>query len=1184
MKTLPAITLLLLLATRTFCSAQSVVPAGSDDRSAAQRVEYAARAYPFERIAQNARLEAALYSEMRMRPYKGAASPQHATRWTPIGPFDLAGRVMTIAAHPSDGNTVWIGAADGGVWRSADRGAHWEPVMDNEAAIAMGAIAVDPSNPNILYAGTGEASPFIDAYGGAGIMRSTDAGVTWRGTGLRNVGAFSRIAVHPGNGAIVFAAATKNNAGLYRSVDSGATWTRILGSPVTDITISRSNPNDVWIGGGDAPVMHSADAGVTFVPSAAGIGANAVPTRVSVQVAQSSPNVLYALAQEVQFSPPSSASRIYKSTNAGASWQVVMDNDPDLLNYFGHVQGDYNNVIAVAPDDPNVVIAGGVVLIRSVDGGQTWTTFDSQLHPDHHAIAFDPTDPTRVYVGNDGGMYRSDNRGGSYARTTSGLAITQFYAMAVDQTAPATTYGGTQDNGTVTTEATEYRNGGPGIVGGGDGFHVVVDRSNPSIVYYEQPYGAIIRKDLGTGAEQTFTQGISTSDQGAWAAPLIADPADSSGLYCGRRRVYHRTASTRWSPISPTFRTPISAIAVSEANPRIVYAGSGLASGSSILVSDGVPLGELKVTTDGGATWADRNLGLPNRIITSIVASRHDTCTAYVTFSGFSAGHIFKTTDCGATWGDISRGLPDIPVNALVLDPSNERVIHVGTDIGMFVSDDGGATWWTFNNGLPRVAVVAMEIHRASNTLRVATHGRSMWEIALGQPDVQPAITAPVGRETWMGRTHQNIAWAGLQSPVDVLYSVGGGTWMTAATGVTGSRLDWVVPDIDATTAQVRVVERGGANRSIISAEFTIERSRPGGVISASLQALPCWGLAFDGDVLWASVENSDTLLTIDPGTLIVRSILKLKEDGRHRLTDITWHPGRRTLFAHDVADATPDSVGGAWLVEFDREGTILNRWVSPCSYPTGLVWLDSLDGGSLLASDLFGAQNMYVIDPSNGSVRRVISPSAVVDLGPAGLASAGDGRSFWRVIDDFDPNSGPRGSSLGLYAPGEQASRCSFPLRLTPDSASALGYSQWGKLFARGVERDPVDGNLWVTNLDGAIYKVVRCEPEAAGVPDRGIRQGMAPGMAGDVKLSVSPNPVRLQAGVHFVLQRAAGVRIELFDNTGRSVALITEGRFDGGEHEVGLNTRGLPSGLYRCRIAVDGRLSADAAVVIVR
>jgi photosystem II stability/assembly factor-like uncharacterized protein len=1058
-------------------------------------------------------------------------------------------------------------------------------MMDHESAIAMGALAVDPTNPNVIYAGTGEAAQNLDTYGGAGIMKSTDGGATWRPSGLTNVAAFARIAVHRSNPNIVFAAAVRNNAGFYRSADAGRTWSRIVPYAITDITINPANPDELWVGGTDSAVLHSLDAGLTFTPSGNGIGAGAIVGRVSVQVAPSMPSVLYALVHELTF-PNGSYTRIYKSANSGASWRLILDNDPDILAYGGVSQGEYNNVIAVKPDDPNVVLAGGVVIARTTDGGDTWSVIDTALHLDHHALVFDPSSPSRLYAGNDGGMYRSEDAGLSFTRITTGLAITQFYALAIDQSQPHVTYGGTQDNGTISTEAKKYAVGGAGVVGAGDGFVAIVDADDPNIIYFEQPRGRILKRDLAAGTVVSFFDGIQLNDANdlaAWSAPFVNDPIDPDIFYCGRSRVYRRTRGTSWSAISPRFRTAVNAIGISPIDSRIIYAGSGLDGASSILLSNGTPLGELKVTTDGGTTWLDRSsaTGLPNRVITDIVPSPRDTATAYISYSGFRAGHIFRTTDYGATWSDVSHGLPDTPVNALAIDPLDPAIIYAGTDIGVYITTDGGGTWESYNQGLPNAVVADMAIHNASRTLRVATHGRSMWEISLASPSPAPSITIPAGGENWMGGSRQHLAWSGLAGSVRLEYSLDGGdSWSAIAENIASGTYQWSVPEGESRDARVRATEMEGAMRTLASKAFTIEPRGAGGIVAGTLKGYPCWGLAYDGEHLWAAVENSDTLLELDPATLATIGIVKIDDGGgKHGYSDITYHPGRETFYIHDISNAKSDGSGQAWLCEVTKDGRIVNRWSSPCVYPTGLAWLNDVDGGRLIASDIFGDQSLYLIDPATGAVTRTITRATKIDFGPAGITATGDGRGFWQVIGNFDFNSGPHGSSMVRASVDDPAASCAFELELTADSTLAGGYNGWGKLFARGVERDPADGNLWVSNYDGAIYKVVPCDAVASAVP---AAQRVAPA---DATLDpIAPNPLAAPARIRFTLRHAANVRLALDDARGDESMVIDERAFDAGAHEAVLDAAPLPSGIYYCRMIVDGAAIATRSVIVVR
>jgi photosystem II stability/assembly factor-like uncharacterized protein len=1163
---------------------------GAERENPAEREDYfyRTRAYPFDRIPQNARLDALLFARTKMRGYGGDRSPQSLKQWRPIGPFDLGGRVTTIAVHPTDGKTLWIGAAYGGVWKSTDRGVSWTPTMDRENAIAMGALAVDPSNPDILYAGTGEAAINIDSYNGAGVMKSTDGGSTWRGAGLASVAAFARIAVHPKHGNIVFAAATKNNAGFYRSSDGGASWTRVSDAQAYDITLNPTNPDELWVGGGPSGVLHSTDAGLTLAPLEGIATDGNYIGRVSVQVAPSNPRILYALTSQSAF-PDLTLSRIYKSTDGGASWDLILDNDPDLLNYYGHPQGEYNNVLAVKPDDPNVVMAGGVVLLVTTDGGGNWRTVEHEVHPDYHAIAFDPTDPRRLYVGNDGGVYISDDAGETFNRSCRGLAITQFYAMAIDQKGSATTYGGTQDNGTVDLTASDYWGGSPGVIGGGDGFHVVIDANDSDVIYFEQPHGELYRTVRSTGARTGFSDGLnlsSSSDVAAWSAPFLSDPTNPALFYCGRSMVYRRTATTPWKAISPPFRTPISAIGISPADGNVIYAGSGIIGANNSLVNSGLAHGQVMTTRDGGKNWRELSgTGLPDRVVTAIVGSPTSAATAYICYSGFYGGHIFRTTDYGDHWSDISVGLPDIPVNALAIHPDDEGIIYAGTDIGVFITTDAGATWGVYNQGLPNVVIADLAIHRTQRVLRAATHGRSMWEIELEKPERYRSITAPIGREVWMGRTPQTIAWSGFTGPVEIDYSLDDGVhWQPVAGNLAGGTMRWSVVDSATPAARIRVTSMQAPSEREISPPFSIEKFAPGGIVGFSVKPIGTWGLAYDGEYLWGVSQNSDTLLKLDPRTLTTLAVVPMSiTGGRRYYTDLAYHPDRGTLFLHQLSSPNPDDTSHGWLLEIGKDGRELHRWVSPCYYPGGLAWMGEGSNAYryLLASDFTHEQNFYLIDPDNGATVRTIPRGTTIDFGPAGLASGGDGESFWQVIDDFDINSGPRGSTAVRMGIEKLSAECVVPLRVTPDSTLAFAEYGWGRLFANGIERDPSDGNLWVSNLDGSIYKVTACAAASSSVPVPPHSEPLPP--VGTLSQN-HPNPFSGATTIGFTLTRPAEARILLYDAEGGEVAIIASGSYQGGSHSIRFDPAALPSGLYRYALLVDGVLADSRGMLYVK
>jgi photosystem II stability/assembly factor-like uncharacterized protein len=1145
-------------------SGQDATPeAAPRGRRAAEIHFFEQRAYPFGRIPQTARLEAI----DAMRAMEPTSSLHRAMSWRPIGPFHVAGRVNAIAVHPNDPETLWIGAADGGVWKSTNGGVSWRPVMDDASSLALGAIAVDPENPSVLYAGTGEAAFNVDTYTGAGMYRSSDGGETWHVCGLTTVASFSRIVVLPGR-STVLAAAVRNNGGIYRSTDGGATWSRRIPDAVYDLTVNPSNPDEVWAAGSRHGVLHSTDGGATFQPSGTGIAADGTfPGRGSIQVAPTNPRILYALFNESIF-PDTELSRIYKSMNGGATWGLVLDNQPNLLNYYGNFQGSYNNTIAVSPVDPSVVVAGGVILMRTTNGGATWGEVGGAVHPDFHALAFAPSGDHRLYIGNDGGMYSADVNAQVFERINRGLSITQFYAMGIDQRQGDVTYGGTQDNGTLSTTAETFQQGSPGVVSGSDGFHVAVDHTNSDIVYVEHPYGEPFRVDLRTGGSLRITTGLLMTEQAAWSAPLAMNPLDARVLYLGRMRVHRFDArSSRWQPISPRFRSTLSAIGVSPIDTSIIYAATAL--------------GELQVTTDAGRTWNEIGIGqgLPDRAATDIAASPIDRCTAFITYSGFYAGHVFRTTDCGATWVDISRGLPDIPANAIVADPTDAKLVYVGTDIGVFVTVDGGASWGPLGTGLPAVVVVDLALHTASRTLRAATHGRSMYEIELGETVPQRAIVAPAGGERWVGGSMRSIVWSGMTEPVRLEYSIDdGATWNEIGASLVGGAYRWRVPDVGSVATRVRATSEADSSVRAVGGAFTIEQYRPGLVIGMAQKPIVCHGLAFDGEALWATSEFGDSLVKIDPTTLSTLDFVRIHDlDRRYYFSDAAFHPGRGTLFIHASDDPFPSEAGHGTLMEVSRDGEILNRWPSPCTLPIGLALVDDASAGlTLLAADFLNDQSLYLIDPATGETVRRIAREKRIEYGPNDMTADRARGVFWQVIADFDLDEGPRGSTAVRMSLDAQDPSCVFSLATSADSTPVIGQWAWGRLHARGIERDPRDDGFWVTNIDGTIFKVTGCSAGTSSAPSD-VSESLQLAIT-----SVVPNPSHERARVSIELRRSSSLTVELIDARGRTLLRRERAAAAPGVAVETLELGGVPSGIYTVAVTAGADRVARQLVVI--
>jgi uncharacterized protein (TIGR03437 family) len=748
--------------------AQTRKPKEVDDQQA-QREEwfYSQRAYPLGRIPTGARLKGIAeidridaQAQAQRQPSTASANSMvprvlEVGSWTPIGPqptnagtnFVTAGRVNSIAIDPRNNNTLYVGAAEGGVWKSTDGGATWKPLTDAQPSMANGAIALDPSNPDTVYVGTGEENFAIDSYYGAGILKSTDAGATWTNI----VGPFLHayiggMAVSPTNNQVLLCS---SDMGIWQSRDGAATWALVLSGTGTSVLFDPTNGQIAYaalgmpFGAFENGVYKSTDGGQSW-HSMRGSGANALPItnvgRISLAIAPSSPATLYAAYHNYT---DGSLMDIFKTTDGGNLWNPT--HSPDICQTYtstGVLQGQcwYDMTLRVNPTNPDVVFAGGQLsIIETVDGGATWVDVTSSgfnqqqaIHSDFHDLQFTPDGGT-LYVANDGGMYTTTDITDlqvNWTELNDTLSITQFYpGVAIHPSDIKMTLAGTQDNGL------QRYDGNPSwdYVNCGDGGYSAIDRIVPSTAYTACVSGDIMDKTPDGGNTWTASQyGIDPNDRAQFVAPMSIDPSNSRTLYFGTYRIWQtRDGAGSWFPISPDLTAgngaTITTIASAPSNPNIVYAGTSN--------------GKVQVTNnamDGlNASWNDRTAGLALRTLTSITVDPIDSGTAYVTYSGFlnsnvkPSKHVFKTTDGGAQWTDISGNLPDLPVNSLVVDPDLPDTLYIGTDAGVMVTTNGGVSWASLGNGLPRVVVLSVLLHRPARILRAATHGRGVWDLLI---------------------------------------------------------------------------------------------------------------------------------------------------------------------------------------------------------------------------------------------------------------------------------------------------------------------------------------------------------------------------------------------------------------------------------------------------------------------
>ncbi len=686
---------------------------------------YRQRAYPFAVVPPQV-LEQARRDLLATWPNPFAPAPaMSATPWQQLGPeriFDnivSTGRLTAIAVHPNDPNTIYVGGAQGGVWKTINGGGTWVPQTDKECSLAMGSIAIDPVDPEIVYAGTGEQHFSGDSYYGCGVLRSGDGGATWVQLGASifqttsGRARISRVVIDPftAGSATSTTVLVASDFGLYRSTNSGGSWTEVLAGTVTDLVMDPSNDQVLYAAVRTVGISKSTDGGVTWSVANNGFaGSNFA--RVNLAIAPSNPQILFA---SVQHSTMNDLLGIWKTSDGAANWTRLAATGASC-----GVQCWYDMTLAVDPTNADVVYFGGIFLFRSQDGGGTFSSITGQIHVDQHILVFDPSNPNVLYVGNDGGIYKTTNGGLSWVTLNTTLSLTQFYSgISLHPTNPDIAMGGTQDNGTLGYVAM-------GIwekFMGGDGGYTAIDFNNPSTLYAEFQWNAggsfsgPRRSDDGGASFTRKVNGIITTDRALFIPPIVMDPTNSETLYFGTFRVYKTTdRADLWTVISPDLTTGgrVSAIAVAESDPDVIYVGTSR--------------GRVQRTTDGGANWSIITGAVgPQRFVKDIAIDPANEDVAYLTVSGFGTGHVFKTADGGATWQDVSGNLPDLPVNAVLIEPGTPDNIYIGTDLGAFVSTDAAATWSPFNDGLPLVAVFDLAINSTSGLLLAGTHGRGMF-------------------------------------------------------------------------------------------------------------------------------------------------------------------------------------------------------------------------------------------------------------------------------------------------------------------------------------------------------------------------------------------------------------------------------------------------------------------------
>jgi photosystem II stability/assembly factor-like uncharacterized protein len=707
-----------------------------EDRSTAFDMQ---RRYPYEQVPLGAMRKARKQFEANWqfgsRPAKrltaqsaeGLDETLAAAPWTSLGPYNInartAGRVAGLALHATNPDILYAATASGGIWKTVDGGQSWTPQSDTACSLSMGAIATDPRNRAIVYAGTGEAN-INHSYYGCGLLRSTDFGRTWTQLGAeiwdtdRGGATIGKIYVDRATAGsstrtTVFAASSR---GLFKSTNSGLSWTLSLEGKVDDIVVSPRNASVLYATVASNGIFKSTDKGQTWTKLTGGLPADNFG-RIGVAVARSNSRQLYAAfafpSRSLTFHNSSGGGfrGIWTSTDAGVTWRQVAANGASGARVM------YNIVLEVDPRDSNTVYFGAQSLFKSTDAGENFASISNGIHVDQHALLIDTrTSPVSFYAGNDGGVWKSINGGASWTTLNKGIVNVQFSSrLALHPIDPNNMLGGLQDNGSI-------ESGGDPLwrsVAGSDGGYSAINFLNGTTAFRTDQFGPPARRDSQRGSFVTRATGINVNDRAFFYPPLIMDATNPEVLYFGTFRLYRTGSNAQsWNVRSRDLTKGagfVTAIAASPSDPNVVYVGT---SDGNLWVTTNIAVNPPELPT-----FALKTEGLPERFVTDITVDPRSSSTAYVAVSGFGTGHVFKTTDAGDSWVDISANLPNVPVNAVAFH-AESGTLFIGTDLGAFLLANGSTTWEAMTNGMPNVVVIGLTINTTTKKLVAATWGR----------------------------------------------------------------------------------------------------------------------------------------------------------------------------------------------------------------------------------------------------------------------------------------------------------------------------------------------------------------------------------------------------------------------------------------------------------------------------
>ncbi|MGD2294714.1 MAG: hypothetical protein PVF22_02640 [Candidatus Aminicenantes bacterium] len=738
--------------------------------------------------------------------------------WISLGPVMNSARVEAVQCDPEKPGTMYVAFGSGNLWKTTNHGLTWTPLFENQSALGIGDIALAPSNPDVIWLGSGESLKKARNFTmpGTGVFRSENGGETWTNTGLYDSFHIGEIAVHPENPDVVVVAvmghfwSTNTNRGLYRTTDGGNTWEHVLyvneRTGANDVVIAPSDPDimyaSMWenyptIYGPESGVYKSTDGGKTWARQRNGLPVGPKTGRIGLAVSWSNPDKVYALIDNLNKKDRNTAAEVYRSLDGGQSWEKTHQ---ETLWIFPGI-GWYFADCYVNPKDDEELFALGVRIGHSTDGGKTFELIGGDvfhffpspadsLHLDHCEMWINPFNPDHLALGNDGGFYVSYDKGNSWMHYNN-IPAGEFYDISVDTQDPYYVYGGVQDDSSVFGQAKEwnpkYSDGWKYVWldawSGGDGCFTFADPEDPNTVYFSMQNGAVRRKNMKANRSKSIRPHLPKDFEGRLAytfvTPYFLSPHDHLTLYHAGNYVFKSPdRGDTWILISPDLSksahkeresVAIGAIAESPLKQGLLYAGTDR--------------GAFWVTQDDGTTWTEHSGGLPYRYIRSICPSRFQESRVYSAVPGINdddlKNYLFVSEDYGRTWTSISSNLPDETAYVILEDPLNENILYAGLYRGIYVSTDRGQSWSLLGPEMAATCISDLVIQEREMDLVAGTHGRGIYKMNIkpiqeafkdGPPQTDILFETPVARFPWMNDTHGDVRYSTVERVPITLY------------------------------------------------------------------------------------------------------------------------------------------------------------------------------------------------------------------------------------------------------------------------------------------------------------------------------------------------------------------------------------------------------------------------------